>query len=471
VVQASVAKRGAYAVPTARGAQTFTIHLVRTGGQWRISGAPGQLLLSALDFAADYQSRNLYFFNPARSSLVADPVYVPLNAVHQSDPTELLSGLVNDLIFQPDDWLNPATGTAFPAGTRLVGRVTLTSGSASVNLSGAGISRAALSHATSDVQVMEELTAQLLWTLIGSGNEPAVTSVQLSVNGKPWMPPGSSNPAQQQGAPQYRGYAPAAGSESDFYYLDAKGSVWHRPGPGAKAVKVWKAGAKDPRLSAIAVSPDGKYLAGLSGGSVYIGPAGGTLQDRLPGSYTSLSWDFSDQLWVAVGTDVVEMLRGSGGGPALVTVATTTTGAPAPAVSALRVAPDGVRVAVVLAGTETELGFGAISAQQVGRTPSITITLSPFSVIVPNLAGVTWYGADSVIALSGSGAGSTATEYPVNGGAPTDIHWPAGMVNITASWGNPLIASYANGEMLYNQSVSGTWAPLNVTGQSVTYPG
>lgn len=447
-VQASVTHTGAYAVPsTTRGSQTIAITLVRDGGQWRISSPPNYLLLSTVDFAADYQSRNLYFFNPARTSLVADPVYVPLSAA-RSDPADLLTGLVNDLISQPADWLSDgATVTAFPHGTRLLG-VTLAGGTATVNL-------AVKSASSATSKVFQEVTAQLLWTLTGSGNQPAVQSVVLDVNGKPW---GSSGgvPVQQQSS--YRQYEPPSGAQAAFYYLDSKGDVWRQSGATGKPAKVWAVPAKGPQLSAIAVSPDGEYLAGLSGGSVYVGRLGGPLQRRATGGFTSVSWDSSDQLWLAGGANP-EMLRASGGPPVPVTVLTT-----AP-VTALRVAPDGVRVAVVL--SDSELSFGAIVNQQ----SVVTIVLSPFSVTVPGLSGMTWYGAADVIALSGSGADSVLTEYPVNGGTALKIPTTTAMTSIAASAGYPLIASSANGVLSYDESVSGAWVALDQSGQSPVYPG
>ena len=458
IVQASVQKTGAYAVPsTARGSQTIDIKLVKVDNQWRISSPPDYLLLSAVDFAADYQSRNLYFFNPARSSLVADPVYVPLIAA-SSDPTYLLNGLVDDLISQPPDWLSGgATVTAFPPGTKLLG-VSLAGGTATVNLGGKAMSKAG-------PRVLQLLTAQLLWTLIGSGNQPAVQSVALSVDGKPWVPSGGSGvPVQQQSS--YKEYAPPDGGQSSFYYLDSKGDVWRQSGVTGKPAKLWTVPLNGPQLSDIAVSPDGTYLAGLSGGAVYVGKLGGRLRQRTSGDFTSLSWDSSDQLWLA-GALNSEMLRASGGSAVPVTVMTGgqfATPVPVPATE-LRVAPDGVRMAVVL--QNSELSFGAI----VNAQTAVSVMLSPFSVTVPHLTGVTWYGANDVIALSGTGAGAVATEYPVNGGTSNKIQSATGMMSVAASWGYPLIASSANGAMSYNESITGTWVALNISGQSPVYPG
>jgi len=455
-VQASVGESGAYAVPqAAQRSVSIPIDLVKTDGQWRISSLPQNLLLSAVDFAADYQSRNLYFFTPSKSSLAADPVYAPLEAA-RADPTDLLAGLVRDLINQPQDWLSGgATVTAFPAGTKVTA-VTLAGGTAAVYLTGA--------VATAKEQVLQQITAQLLWTLSGSGNQPGVTSVELFLDGKVWTPGAGNVPVQQQSS--YGKYAPPNGGGSgDFYYLDSHGDVLAGSGPNGKPAKVYTASAKGPVLTDIAVSPDGKYLAGISGGWVYTGKISGPLQRRIEGSFTSLSWDSSDQLWIA-GAAGLEVLRGAAFSATPVTVWNPSDNkVVVTPVTALRVAPDGARVAMVLGGSE--LSFGAIIEQPGG----VTIQQSPFSVNASDLTDLTWYGAADVIALSGTGTSSAVVEYPVDGDTPIKIQSVADMVNITASWGSPFIASFANGEMSYNESVSGAWISLNATGQSVVYPG
>src|SRR6202044_52217 len=121
-IQATLRGNGSLSVPSASAAAgsssdtppPFQVLRVR-GGQWRISFAPPEVLLTADSFANDYQLRNLYFFDPTSTYLVPDPIYVPLRA-----PGDLMNGLVQDLITPPNDWLSGgATRTAFPAGTKI----------------------------------------------------------------------------------------------------------------------------------------------------------------------------------------------------------------------------------------------------------------------------------------------------------------------------------------------------------------
>jgi hypothetical protein len=465
-VQATLSTSGGYAVPSASAGaapgKALTFRLQKVGGQWRISQAPPYLLLTSYSFQYDYQLRNLYFFDPTGSFLVPDPVYVPL----QATTANLIEGLVNDLIRPPPDWLSRgATNTAFPRRTTTIGDITLNGGTAAINLGG-------ITKAAND-SLLQKLSAQLLWTLTGSGQSgPAVQSVEVSVDGKPWSPPGSDlNPVQQlhQGR-----YSPPTGASSQFYYVDGTGELLASGGPQGKTVKVDHIGTG---YSQIAISPDREYLAALSNGSLFIGRVGGPLVKRDGTGYTSMSWDPSDDLWATTGGQIV-MLRGTAnpdqpqGEPRAVNVVNSDgISQNAGPFSALRVAPDGVRVAII--GGAADLSFGAIVSQPGPRpgVASIEIVLSPFSVSVQGatFAAVTWYGPDNVITLRDPGP--ELTEYPVNGGSSTSIPPQERMSWITASFGSPLIAGLPGGAMVADASLSGSWMPLAGTSISAVYPG
>ncbi|MGB6571146.1 MAG: GerMN domain-containing protein, partial [Trebonia sp.] len=280
-VQAVLTGTGGYLAPSASatgGAPggPLIFRLQKVSGQWRISKAPPYLLLTSYSFQYDYQLRNLYFFDPTDSHLVPDPVYVPLQATTAS----LMDGLVYDLIHPPGDWLSRgATSTSFPGKTTTIGDVTLTGGTAAVNLGGA------IAKGAND-KLMQQVSAQLLYTLIGSGGSgPAVQSVQLSVNGKPWSPRGSdSNPVQQL---RQSKYTPASGASShQFYYVDSVGDLLSRASPVSKPVKVAHIGTG---FTQIAVSPDKQYVAALKkNGSLFTGRLGAPLVRRAGDGSTSL---------------------------------------------------------------------------------------------------------------------------------------------------------------------------------------
>lgn len=470
-VQAKLNGTGGYAVPSASApvASQTTFYLVKLNGQWRISIAPQELLLTSYLFNLDYQPRNLYFFDPTFSYLVPDPAYVPL----QATSVDLMRGLVDDLIRQPDDWLSrDATATAFPDGTRL-NDVTLNGGTAMVNLT-------VPAGKASDKQLREQMSAQLLYTLSGSGQGgSAVQSVELSVNGTPWTPPyNQGNPVQQLTQSKYW---PPQGASGKFYYLDSAGNVLEHDVNAGTTAPIARLGRG---YSQIAVSPapqGSQYIAALTakGGALYTGPLNGKLTRERGTGYQSMSWDPQGNLWAITNNQIVQLPAADSPGqplgrPVSVDVfnsdGTPNTGP----FSALRVAPDGVRMAIIVQGQI--LNFGAIVYPQgtPASQPTVKIYLSPF--YVPQVgaslfSSVTWYGPDDVITLSEPN--QALTEYPVNGGSSTDLPSPAHIGSITASYGSPLIAGLVKGGVTADASPTGAWpnAPIINKGISPVYPG
>jgi hypothetical protein len=477
-VQATLSGEGTnYGAPSAtppkNGSVSFRYDLVQDRGQWRISNAhDNPLLLTSSEFQADFQLRNLYFFDPGDRYLVPDPVYVPLQAT-QGD---LVNVLVEDLVNQPPDWLgdNDATHTAFPPKTALHGSVTVDGGTALVDLAGTAIAKASLT-------VRQRISAQLWWTLHGAGQgSQQVQSIALSIDGKPFVPPGAApGNAIQNSATKYW---PASGPQpASYYFRTASGGLWKATGT-AKGAKVATLGAG---YAPIAVSPDANFLATVKDGTVYTGPLGGksltpSLTPRFTGDdIASLSWDADDNLWMtsSAGIGVVPAVSGKQAGPAAtVRIAhqRTCPDSDPGTITAVRVAPDGVRVAVVFGGATQTLAFAAIARlpqSQFGQSQVVSLQWSPFFVCGRGNAfsSVSWWGPDDVIALGQPG--STLTEYPVNGGSQVTIPNRPGIATITASKGGGLVASMADKSMAIDPTgVTGVWDPLG-PGVSPAFPG
>jgi Lipoprotein LpqB beta-propeller domain/Sporulation and spore germination len=462
--QATLQGNGSYSVASSSSSSAESLApqpnftLSKANGQWRISAAPPELLLTSDSFANDYQLRNLYFFDPTQKYLVADPVYVPLRATQ----ADLMNGLVSDLIAQPDDWLSGgATNTAFPKGTK-ISEVTLNGVTAVVNLTGSAIT----ATAKAGPEVMEQVSAQLLSTLSSAAQsgsaDQGVQSVEVELNGKPWIPPGAQgNPVQRTDTAKWN---QAPGASPQFYYVDNQGYLTTRTGTAGKPVSLAKIGTG---YSQVAVSPDGLYVAALRGTTLYTGLVNGALTKR-SGSYVTMSWDVSDDLWASQGDQIVEFRTASARQPLGQMVAVSVPAATSDAqFTALQVAPDGVRVAIVIQGAE--LTFGAISGQN-GPSPQIALSLVQSSPVSASMfTGLTWYGPDNVITLAEPGP--AVTEYPVSGGAPTSIPADQGMRTITASSGQSLIAGLSGGHMVADASLTGSWIPLDYDGISPTYAG
>jgi hypothetical protein len=465
-LQATLEGHGTYSVASSSSQQSLgaqpSFSLSKVDGQWRISSAPNELLLTSDSFRYDYQLANLYFFDPAEKSLVPDPVYVPLQA---GPANNVMNGLVSDLITPPVDWLSigGATKTAFPKGTK-ISDVTLNGVTAVVNLTGTAITKA-------NSVVMEQISAQLLNTLSGAAQTgltgQGVQSVEVDRNGKPWTPPSAEDSPVQQTAQ----WKPASGASPEFYYVDSAGYLTGQTDTVGKPVNLAKIGTV---YSQIAVSPDGRYLAALRGSTLYTGTVGGALTKR-SGSYLAMSWDASDDLWASQGDEIVEFRTGPDerqplGQMVVVNVLNaygSVIGIPNGQYTALKVAPDGVRVAMVMGGNE--LTFGAISGQQ-GASPQIALSLVQQSPVnATKFTGLTWYGFDDVITLATPGP--AVTEYPVSGGAPTSIPDYPGMQSITASADHSLIASVQGGGMVADPGPTGSWMTLDGSGNSPVYSG
>jgi len=481
--QASLQGSGSYSVPSAASqgsastqAQTPYQFLLKKdkGGQWRISQAPTVLLLTNSAFQNDYQLRNLYFFDPMGRHLVPDPVYVPLGASAE----ELVNGLVRDLNTQPAGWLKGPTKTAFPAGTKV----------SSVSLDGGVTAVVSLTSSISKVStpVMEQILAQLEWTLgtvQGGPNGQAAQSVQILWNGKQWGPPATPGNPVQQPLPQYN---PPLGVSTKFYYVDSAGYLNVRSNSFASPTRLAKIGTG---FSQLAVSPDGKYVAAVTqtGNILYAGLVGRPLAKKGSG-YLSVSWDENDDLWASLGSRIV-MFRGSASTRQplgqMVPVTVSSDSYPAtPPYSLLKVAPDGVRVAIVQNGptNSSTLTFGAISGQQ-GPNPRISLSTVQETPQTPtttyaansNFTALAWYGSDDVITLAEPGP--AVTMYPVSGGEPISIPTGSNMLSLTTSYKQPLIASLTNGQMTSAPSTTSSWTPITnsdgtpTSGGAPAYPG
>ena len=124
---------------------------------------------------------------------------------------------------------------------------------------------------------MQQVSSQLLWTLSGSGqsgSSGAVQSVEVELNGHPWLPPGSQgNPVQQKHQSKK---VPPAGASSVYYYVDSAGYLTSRLGTDGKPSRIELIGGG---YTQVAVSPDGRYLAALHDSTLYIGLVGGGLDE------------------------------------------------------------------------------------------------------------------------------------------------------------------------------------------------
>jgi len=443
--------------------QSYLFTLIRTtNGQWRIDKLPtSQLLLTQSDFQHVYQPRDLYFLSQSGRTLVPDPVFVPQQATN----IDLATGLVNALRQDPTGWLSGAAVTGFPAGSHPIGPVRINGPNATVDLGGKAV--------TAGRQQLDRMAAQLVWTL-ATGPTP-VQSVELELNGHPVSIMGS----QYQLPQLYQGWVPSQQAGSALYFIGSNGTVQWLPAagqPGAGQAEHFSvAGAAHlPSLSSIAVSPDGRSLAGISAGgaSVYYTGLnrGATMRRWSPtsGTCTSVSWDAAGNLWITAGGSVWMLQPGqTGASQPPVDVP------PGTDVTDFQVAPDGVRVVMVVRGPSgTRVQLGAITHS--GQSASVAQPTVLLDAGLPEPDAVTWYGADDVIVLAGSGSTAQLVEVPLNGGQPTVITTPGVPESVTATspeGSAPVIAIGLPGDKIMLSTDLGAFQPTRVAGQAPAYPG
>jgi hypothetical protein len=437
----------------------FTFSLIKVSGQWRIDNLPtSQLLLTQADFQRVYQPRDLYFLGRGGQTLVPDPVFVPA----QDTNTELATGLVTALLQEPRGWLDGAVTTGFPKGTILIGQVRINGPNATVDLGGKA--------AAADRWRQEQMAAQLAWTL--ASGPTAIQSVELEINGRPLQIAGN----QLQLLQAYQGWMPAQSAPSSLYFIGSSGSVSNLsgaggpgPGPQGRVTAVsGPAGASGvPALSSIAVSPDGRSIAGISasGTSVYTGSfsRNGSLRTwhSPSGACTSLSWDPQGDLWITAGGSVWMLPPG---GSSAVQVSS-----PGDQVTAFRVAPDGIRAVMIVNGTQIQLAAITHSGPSASIGQGVTIGNG-----VTDPVALTWYDADEVIALARTSSGSQLEEVPLNGGQPTPIAAQGSIVSVTATspgGSNSEIAVGLSGGQIMVSTNMGAFENTRATGQAPAYPG
>jgi hypothetical protein len=449
-------------VPTSSSLRTrvpFT--LVKVHGQWRITNPPRRLLLSDLEFHRVYQPRDLYYFAPGSNTLVPDPVFVPLQAA----ATDLATGLVTALRQQPTGWLAIATETRFPARAKLNGPVRIEGTAAIVNLGGAA--------ATADTATLNAMAAQLVWTLTSPSYGPsALTSVRFEVNGQP-APGVSASGVEVRSS--YQTEVPATSSAAALYFVGPTGEVQRLPATGtAKPAAVpGAAGTGEIAMNPIAVAPSPppqppRYAAGISrdGRTVSIAALtkGAAPRSWRPGGVaSSLSWDPEGELWVATSKGIWVLRPGS-----QVPRAVDFPLAPGDRVTALRVAPDGVRLAMIVqSGKTSQVMVGAIA--RTNGIPSVGVPVAIGAGVVAPSA-LSWYDADDLAVLSQAGsAAATIRQVPVNGGLPETIGSERRAISL-ATAGSQIVAGLPGGRLVTFIPSTDNWKPLP-PGQNPVFPG
>lgn len=141
--------------------------LVKENGEWRIGRPPVGLLVEKSAYDRSYIGYSRFFFGNGLA-LVPERIYLPA----LRNPPNVAAALMTGLLAGPSDWLKPATTSAIPEGTALVGdSVTITGEIAQVALSEDVLAL--------DAPARSQLGAQVVYTL---QQVTGVEGVQITVN-------------------------------------------------------------------------------------------------------------------------------------------------------------------------------------------------------------------------------------------------------------------------------------------------
>jgi hypothetical protein len=372
-----------------------TFSLVREAGEWRITNPPQALLISQDYFERYYAPYSLYFPDEKGTTLVPDPIYVPIGP---QVPTLLAQGLLAG----PTPWLAGAVRDLVPAGTTV---------DLSVPVSAAGTAQVSLSDSVEDLGPDErvQLLAQFLWTL---GQVPGITQVELTTGGQPFAVSGLTrpvginelsafDPAGLSAARQIYGISQRQMIEVSANKVSPVSGVFGKTGLDASSLAVYSSG-----LQAAVVSRDRHTVrvAPLLPSSDQ-NPAATTVWYTGGRNLIRPAWDESGRLWLI--DDAPSGAKLIVVGPDLVARQFRVPRVTDRDVRALRVSRDGTRLAVVV-GTRAD---SSVVIARIVRQPNGAVirvdrayTLqNPYQQLT-HIVDVGWVAPAAVSVLAGSEA-------------------------------------------------------------------
>ncbi|WP_129842302.1 LpqB family beta-propeller domain-containing protein [Streptomyces sp. RFCAC02] len=437
-----------------------TLLLRRTDGQWRIDDLPDGLVMGDADFSRIYRSVNTFYYADLGAEsgrveqggdvLVADPVVVRRRIEPVSDAIEaLLDG--------PSEWLDPVVGSAFPPGARMVGDGARVDDSQRLTLWLAGI------PADWPPSRCEEMAAQLLHTVRDVRDS---TSVEVSEARLLTESGGRLCSLSESGAEQH---APGLldGDTERPYFLDAEHRLVSVADDGtARPVQgvLGRSDAENPGLRSVAIDRTRAYAAGVStdGQRLYTAPltggegvtevyAGATAGEDA--GLSAPSWDGLGDLWVADrNPDDPALLRLTGGRGEAVEIPVDGLRS-GQRIEAVRVASDGVRIAMLISGPDEEETLQLGRIERAEGADGVEVAVSDLRPVAPQLvdvAAVSWAGDSRLVVVGRPSDGVEQLLYVQTDGSMVNTPSVPGLNDATGvaaaeEESEPLLAETAGG--------------------------
>lgn len=467
----TISRQGEFrpAAPT-RAKVTFRLRRV-PGIGWRLAQAPPGLVVGRDELGNTFDRVTLYFPNQARR-LVPAPVFLPAS-------DQPVGSAVHALLDGPRGWIAPAVRSAIPDNTELLGAPTVIDRVATVNFS--------REIRLAPQETLGALVAQVVWTL----TEPAlqVDAVHVQVEGSPLVVPGHAG-LRDHRRTDWAEYAPVPDTDEGRLFFVRDGGTYARDDSGRVvrlpvtqsfvSVAVDRSGS---RLAGVTVPVRGRQslvLVDLDGGAP---PRTAFSSEHI----TAPTWEpGGDVVWVAHSSggtqQVVAVPAGSGSGsgpsgpsgPSAAGPVVAVSGALPGPVTALRLSPDGSRVALV-AGLGSSAGLWLA---RVERPVAGGRVLADPRLVAPSVGGVTaasFDGAGQVLLAAFTGRRPALYRADLDGYDLTrqrDDRLPAAPVSalaVSAVTPAERVASVAG--LLWLRSPGSDWKALPGRGAAGAYAG
>jgi hypothetical protein len=376
----------------------YVFALKQLTGQWRVDSLPNGLLLDESSFDHAFApARDLYFYNLAGTTMVADPRYSAL-----SDPSLLSTWLIQQLVAGPSPYLQNAVEQLGSLAQTEPGRVSVTVASTTtVEIPGSS---------QLDNTTRNQLAAQIANTLAQVEGSQQLT---LTDGGRPVPIPAARGTSFSQSL-----FPTPNGSDQVpppvFFIRDegAHGAVVDQNGKPVAGGLGSGAYALNSVALARGTSSD-LLVAGVSGPQSVARLLVGTLSTGL--KPTTVRGRLSrpafapgvDEVWVGDGQ---QLMRVTPAGAVATVAVTPATGVPTPTgdVTAVRLSPDGARIALVFTGPGDlgQLWIGSVVRNPTGQVMvDDLVPISPQGIRVVDAA---WYGPLKLFAV-GSPVGTVGS--------------------------------------------------------------
>jgi hypothetical protein len=475
---ATVDAQQAYA--PAEGSYRTKVHLTKEpkSGQWRIDAPPEGIVMGKSDFQRNYTSVDKYYFaTHTRVGATGEPVAVadPVFVRSKVDP---MTQMVRSLLSGPTSRLEPVVRSSFPTGTALqkdaTGLTPDDQNRLTVPLNDKA-SRVGLARCT-------EMATQLLFTL--RNLTPTLESVELQ------GPGGHRLCELTEERAEAGAWHASAQSPQYLYFLDGKHRLVRLPTgstgtSGAPVPGVFGEGVKD--LRSVAVSRDEYTVAGVSADgrglyvtSMAVGAALGNpvvtsqgvnaQHDRL----TNPSWDARGDLWVADRDPRHQRLYVlEQGGDKPVEVALPDLPG---RIEDVRVAADGVRVALVVAKKDGKhsLLIGRIERDDESDDGPAVVDPRPAAPDMELVTAMSWAGDSRLVVVGREQGGVHQMRYVQVDGSTLEGPAPAALSGVKAIAASedervPLVAYSEDG--IVRLPTGAQWQKVDKDGTAPVYPG